>query len=206
MRPLSLTRPLMHGPEVALWQRFLTSRGVYSGPINGTFDDRTSAATVEYQARSYIEADGLVGPATIERARRDGFVPPSSRPDREHFTTKGGVVLSSLDRTTLTQVAYDYYLWTGEGLTVTSGTRTPRSRAAAMFKKLTRGGISPHFYRNRQAYEEILAAYNAARKARANEQATVDAMTRVIDRQVSKGIYISLHLRGEAVDVRSRGM
>ena len=133
-------------------------------------------------------------------------MPPSSRPDREHFTAKGCVVLSSLDRTTLTQVAYDYYLWTGEGLTVTSGTRTPRSQAAAMYYKLTHGGIPSHFYKNHQAYGEILAAYNDARKARANEQATVDAMTRVIDRQVSKGIYISLHLRGEAVDVRSRGM
>lgn len=71
MRPLSLTRPLMHGPEVALWQRFLTSTGLYSGPINGTFDDRTSAATVDYQERLHIETNGLVGPAT-PRPRRKG--------------------------------------------------------------------------------------------------------------------------------------
>ncbi len=31
-------------------------------------------------------------------------------------------------------------------------------------------------------------------------------MTRVIEKQVSHGVYISAHLRGEAVDVRTRTM
>jgi hypothetical protein len=40
----------------------------------------------------------------------------------------------------------------------------------------------------------------------ASEDDTIAAMTRVVEEQVSRGQYISLHLRGEAVDVRSRTM
>jgi len=61
-------------------------------------------------------------------------------------------------------------------------------------------------YRNREAYNELFGAYEHARRSGASDQATVDAMTRVIERQVSEGDYISLHLMGEAVDVRSRSM
>ena len=206
MEPLCRKWPCMHGPEVALWQRFLSSRGVYSGAINGEFDDRTYDATIEYQRESRMKPDGVVGPATLERATRDGFAPPSDSPNREHFITKGGVELSSLDRQVLTQVAYSYYLWTGEDLTVTSGTRTPSKQAQAMYEKLTHGGIPSYFYADHTAYEEILAAYDDTRKTGASEDTTVEAMTKVIERQVSRGVYISRHLRGEAVDVRSYDM
>jgi hypothetical protein len=39
--------------------------------------------------------------------------------------------------------------------------------------------------------------------AGAGETATVEAMTRVIERQISDGIYISRHVQGEAVDILS---
>jgi peptidoglycan hydrolase-like protein with peptidoglycan-binding domain len=206
MRCLTLTTPYMHGPEVALWQRFLASRGLYAGPINGEFDNRTCAATVEYQEQTGLEANSLVDEKTVDRAGRDGFVPPSDKPDREHFRTIGHVALSSHAHSLLTGIAYHYYLWTGEDLTATSGTRTPREQARAMYDNLYHGRNRETHYRKHQAYQEILNAYNEARRSGANERATIDAMTRIIEAQVARHIYISRDLQGEAVDVRSRAM
>ena len=61
-------------------------------------------------------------------------------------------------------------------------------------------------YRNRRAYEEIHDAYRLASASHADERETVEAMASVIQGQVSRGEYISQHLRGEALDVRSRTM
>lgn len=41
------------------------------------------------------------------------------------------------------------------------------------------------------------------RRTGADEGATVEAMTRMIERQISDGIYISRHVQGEAVDILS---
>ncbi len=110
------------------------------------------------------------------------------------------------DRTLLGRIAAQYYRETGAELVVTSGTRTPASQADAMYKKLRRGENLRSLYRNTQALDEILAAYEYRRKSGATEPATIDAMAQVIQAQVSRHVYISLHLRGEAVDVRSRTM
>jgi len=61
-------------------------------------------------------------------------------------------------------------------------------------------------YSNRVAYDEIVKAYDDAVAAGASKQVAVDAMTRVIEDQVSQGVYISDHLMGDAVDIRSRDM
>lgn len=205
MRTLKFTVPHMRGPDVEAWQQFLASQGFYKGPVNGDFDDATEAATLAYQRKSGLHANGEVTSDTIELAYRDGFSGPSSD-SVPHYRTEGNVVLSMEARTLLGRIADEYYWETGAELVVTSGTRTPKQQADAMYKKLRRGENLRSLYRNAQALDEILKVYDDERRSGAGERATIDAMTRVIQAQVSRHVYISLHLRGEAVDVRSRTM
>lgn len=93
MRLLSRAQPDISGPEVEAWQRFLSAKGLYHGPIDGDFDAAVTAATREYQKESRLTPDGVLGPRTIERALRDGFKLPASGGD-PHYVAAGDVVLS----------------------------------------------------------------------------------------------------------------
>ncbi len=70
-------------------------------------------------------------------------------------------------------------------LYVTSGTRTPEKQAWAMYDNLYYGRNRRTDYQNTRAYNEILGAYNEARRSGASKHATVAAMARVIEQQVS---------------------
>ena len=112
LKPMKLTQPPMRGKEVEEWQRYLKSKGVYSGSISGSFDAATDAATEKYRQKSYLRGD-------------DVFVLSFDRPDRNHFTTKNShVVLTGSITTVLSRIAYGYYLLSAKELVVTSGLRS----------------------------------------------------------------------------------
>jgi hypothetical protein len=73
MRPLRLASPLMSGTDVADWQRFLTSQGVFPAGVDGVFGPETAQATRDYQSKARLAIDGVVGPSTLARAISDGF-------------------------------------------------------------------------------------------------------------------------------------
>ncbi|HUY28258.1 MAG TPA: peptidoglycan-binding domain-containing protein [Candidatus Binataceae bacterium] len=199
MRELSLR---MQGCDVGTWQQFLKSRSLYSGSVNGRFDDATKRATREYQRRSRIQADGVAGAATVEQARREGFVTPrDSGAGGDHFTLDPGVVLSSNARHIIRKIAENYYLRTCGTLEVHSGTRTAQQQAQAMWNNMYYQSNRQVHYKNRQAGKEIHEAYLEERRVGSDEKTTVEAMTRVIETQVRNGTYVSLHLKGEAVDI-----
>lgn len=200
MRILQLAQPHLQGADVGAWQRFLTTRKLYAGAIDGDFGEATRDSTVAYQNLAQLSADGVVGASTVERARQDGFAPPDEAP---HFDTCAWVVMSDAARKVMAQVADEYYRQTQGRLQVTSGTRTPESQAAAMYDKLVRGDDLRKLYLNAAALAEIVQAYNATRGSRTR---AVGAMTQVIKQQVARGVYISRHLRGGGVDVASAGM
>ncbi|HVA81195.1 MAG TPA: peptidoglycan-binding domain-containing protein [Candidatus Binataceae bacterium] len=200
MRDLSLR---MQGCDVGTWQQFLKSRSLYSGSVTGRFDDATERATREYQRRSRIDADGVVGAATVQQARRDGFVTPQdSGAGGDHFTLDPGVVLSSNARHTIRKIAENYYLRTCGTLEVHSGTRTPHKQAQAMWNNWYYERNRQIHYKDHTAEKEIHDTYFEGRRAGSSEKDTVEAMTHVIETQVRNGRYISLHLKGEAVDIR----
>ena len=89
---------------------------------------------------------------------------------------------------------------TGLTLKVTSGVRSPKQQAQAMYDKLQRGG-SLNIYANKTAAAEVQAAYDLARKSGAGEAAIVADMASVIQKQVSRGVYISKHLTNTAIDI-----
>jgi hypothetical protein len=61
------------GAEVAAWQAFLVVQGYGAGAADGVFGARTDAATRAWQLHEGLDADGIVGPASYERARAAGF-------------------------------------------------------------------------------------------------------------------------------------
>jgi len=56
---------LMRGDDVAALQERLVVLGVFAGPVDGIFGQRTEAALRELQRGLGLQADGLCGPATL---------------------------------------------------------------------------------------------------------------------------------------------
>lgn len=124
----------------------------------------------------------------------------------KHYTLQSGVTLSAAVEKKVAEIADDYYADRKKDIVVTSGTRTASSQAGAMYTKLEAGDDIVKLYVNKTAVKEIKKAYDdgkAAKKARAD---IVDDMTKVIEKQIKAGTYISKHLRVGAVDVRSKDM
>ena len=89
----AVARPLasgMSGDDVKKWQMFLSLliRESHGGspllPVNGKFGPATKKATLRFQKRWDLRANGIVGGATINRAKEFGYdsvvVPGSRRP------------------------------------------------------------------------------------------------------------------------------
>lgn len=124
--------------------------------------------------------------------------------EHRYFTTEQGVRLGDDVEATLERIGREYHRRTGRRLHVTSGTRTPREQAEAMYEKLQLGEQLTRTYRDFEAASEIQAAYRSHR--RHGRAACVRAIAQVIRRQLRRGCYISRHLHASAVDVRSRDM
>ena len=101
-------------------------------------------------------------------------------------------------------LARRYHKCTGQELVFTSKGRTPTGQAKAMFANFKKHGTRYviDIYRKKAAAREIANAYKANRR---RPRKAVREMSRVIQAQLNEGIFISNHLRGLAVDVRSRG-
>jgi len=63
------------GADVKRWQFFLIGQGFHLGIADGDFGPRTHAATMAFQARHRLGADGVVGLKTLGQAMRLGFDP-----------------------------------------------------------------------------------------------------------------------------------
>ena len=82
----------------------------------------------------------------------------------------------------------DFERQTGLRIKVTSGARTPEEQARAI-------------YANQTAAAEVQAAYDLARKSGAGMTDAVASMSKVIQGQVGRGVYISKHLTDMAIDI-----
>ncbi len=140
----------------------------------------------------------------LEAAKALGYEMPQPNPPGDYVNRSGRIELSAADYGVLNRLGYLYYLWTAKRITVTSGTRTPREQAEAMYDNWYYHRNEDTRYIDQEAESEIHEAYeNSLRDGR---NATVDAMTGVIENQVQHRRYISRHLMGRAVDVRTRDM
>jgi len=62
------------GTDVERWQTFLIGQGLYKGVANGDFEQLTFDATVEFQKRNNLGADGVVGNKSLGLAMQLGMV------------------------------------------------------------------------------------------------------------------------------------
>ena len=61
------------GADVRRWQLFLTGQGFSLGAVDGVFGAATERASIEFQARHRLFADGIVGSQTVGMAMILGF-------------------------------------------------------------------------------------------------------------------------------------
>lgn len=123
----------------------------------------------------------------------------------ENYKIESGVELSLDVKKKVKKIADAYFALAKKEIVVTSGTRTSQSQAEAMFTKLA-GGDNLAVYSNQDAAQKIKKIYDEGAKNKKNKAAVIDEMKTEIDGQIKKSVYISLHLKKGAIDVRSRDM
>jgi RHS repeat-associated protein len=105
----------------------------------------------------------------------------------------------------VSKIGSAYYESTGSEIVVTSGTRTSLKQANAMYDRIQAGGDFSD-YLNQDAAKEVREVYDSGVKAKLSRAEIVASMAGVIKNQVDSGVFISLHLKAGAVDIRSVGM
>src|SRR5690606_21888510 len=130
--------------------------------------------------------------------------PPAGSAEAPHYRLEEGVRLGREMRPVIARIAAEFHRRTGRGIVITSGTRSPREQADAMYDKLRLGQRLTSLYLDYGAASEIQTAYHDHR--RRGRARAVSAMARVIEGQIARGCFISRHLRSSAADVRSRDM
>jgi peptidoglycan hydrolase-like protein with peptidoglycan-binding domain len=84
MRPLKLN---CYGDDVAKWQQFLIDAGFKPGTADGSFGPATEAATMAFQKKRGLTADGVVGNETFGKAMTLGFKPLPEHDDEPADTS-----------------------------------------------------------------------------------------------------------------------
>jgi hypothetical protein len=123
----------------------------------------------------------------------------------EHYKLKSGVILDADIEKKIKLIADKYYLLSKKSIVITSGTRTAKSQASAMYGKMS-GGDKLSVYRDQKTAKDILNAYSTAVSLKKSKSETISEIQDKIDEQVKNKKYISKHLIKGAVDIRSRDM
>ena len=73
-----------NGDETKKWQQFLNTQG-YGLDVDGSFGDKTYNATIDYQKKNGLTADGIVGENTWGKAGFSNINTPISAPESTPF-------------------------------------------------------------------------------------------------------------------------
>ncbi|MDD3655029.1 MAG: peptidoglycan-binding protein [Desulfotomaculaceae bacterium] len=87
------TETTMSADEVLRLQTMLKTIGYYQGGLDGDFGPLTRSALLNFQTDSGLEADGVVGPATL-KALQGASAAPSSVSRGSNLNRKGDAVVS----------------------------------------------------------------------------------------------------------------
>ena len=184
---------------------FMTQAQVNTG--YGTFGNQTERAVKAFQSEHQLQQSGVVESVTFkmlfnepaaETASGEEFFEAKSG---ENYTVLTGILITKSLEKKIKKLADIYFAKRKTKLVITSGYRPPERQASAMYDKIVREGeLSVRkLYKNKAAVDQILNAYRANKGKR---EAAIKAMTETIAKQVKSGIYISNHLRSNALDVR----
>jgi len=123
----------------------------------------------------------------------------------ENYSTQPGVVMTPALQNHASDVADTYHAQTNKTVIITSGVRTAAEQAKAMEYKITHGeGVG--IYKNKTAAREILGAYQKSIRNGGTSSDALDAMTKTINSQMQAGVFISGHLKDDALDFRNWDM
>lgn len=122
------------------------------------------------------------------------------------YRLRSKVVLSLALERRVADLALRFHRRTGRKLIITSGRRDPIDQARAMYVKLRLGARLFKLYRNTAALREVVAAYRKSRRRRLTRRETIAAMAAVVAEQVQRRVFLSEHLKDNAVDLRIRGL
>ncbi|MEO5860661.1 MAG: hypothetical protein ABIR33_17145 [Pyrinomonadaceae bacterium] len=114
--------------------------------------------------------------------------------------------LDDTARERLERIAARYFKATRRKLVLTGGTRTPGRQAELMFEKLAHGEDIVALYENKAAATEVRDVYQDALDKGLKKKALIKAIRERIESLISRGSYVSKHLKSGAADVRSRDM
>jgi hypothetical protein len=129
-----------------------------------------------------------------------------SSTETQHFSLKdSSVILTPEGERMAREIADAYFKETGKDIVITDGTRTATDQAARFYDKL-QAGESMSIYKNQDAAKEIEDAYTRSIQARKGSAEVIQEMSKVIQAQVDKGVYISRHLESRGFDVRFSDM
>ena len=78
----------MQGHIIEQWQYFLIGEEYYMVEATGVFDENTLLATQQFQRMCGLDDDGVVGPATMAKAKEFGFIPEEISDDNDDDVTK----------------------------------------------------------------------------------------------------------------------
>ena len=134
--------------------------------------------------------------------------PPALRgplPALPYDLAKPSLVVPPAIASRLSDVGDSFYQETGHTMVVMSGDRGPQAQADAMYDKFA-GGDDGHVYRDQAAMKQIKDEFDRGRRGGLTKDQTVANMKDVTDGQVARGVLISKHMVGKAVDLRTEGL
>jgi HK97 family phage portal protein len=121
-----------------------------------------------------------------------------------HYHTDPGVEIPPQTHEKVNEMAKQFTAKTGKSFTVISGLRSSHKQANAMYVKFSSGSLG-NDYRNKTARAQIYNVYVTGQHSKQAPAATIAQMRQIIDKQVQQGTYISLHMTGRAIDIRTKG-
>jgi hypothetical protein len=135
------------------------------------------------------------------QVNRTGAAAGNRQPAPMRFSHSQGIDLPTEVIAKANSLSDSVYLATGRRIHVTSGRRPPHRQASAMYDNY-RNDTHPPTYANRVAEAEVHRAFQIGQKNKLSRDQTVLAMTIILEKQVQRGVYLSPHMRSNAIDIR----
>jgi HK97 family phage portal protein len=207
--PLQLKFNPNHDPANGQFTDGLAAGGGASGRaglmVSGSALAVSSVAMAERPAASQLPLEGIsVDLNSGAQTRPDGSV-EVQLPPSVYYALQTGISVPKSIQPQVDAIGKDFFEKTGKILTINSGYRDPQRQADAMYVKF-RAGKTGAEYANKRAVAAIYRAYVDGRSAKETALAVRARMKNAIDSQTKKGTYISLHMTGRAVDIKTSGM
>lgn len=158
---------------------------------------RPKAGAAKYPVRVVLPASKPKQTTLI----RSPATAPGPKAPVARFSHSAGIDLPDEVVSKANALADSVHLATGQRIHVTSGRRGVQRQAAAMYDNYL-DKSEPH-YANTVAENEVHQAYRKGQRNGLSRDQTVASMADVLAAQTKQGIYLSRHMKSNAIDIRT---